>query len=198
MIVQSPPVPDSSAQPRLLIVDDHPVFRLGIARLLGKERDIVICGEAENATAALDAMRRLTPDVVLLDVSMPGPNGIETIKLMLAEQPRLIILVLSMHEESLYALRALRAGAKGYVMKHQAIDNVVQAVRKVLAGGVYVSPQFGEQLIFKAIQGSNGDVGMAVDTLSDRELEVLQLFGRGKSTREVASMCTTSPSTQSG
>ena len=132
MIVQSPPVPDSSAQPRLLIVDDHPVFRLGIARLLGKERDIVICGEAENATAALDAMRRLTPDVVLLDVSMPGPNGIETIKLMLAEQPRLIILVLSMHEESLYALRALRAGAKGYVMKHQAIDNVVQAVRKVL------------------------------------------------------------------
>ena len=186
MTVQSPSVPESAPLPRLLIVDDHPVFRLGIARLVGKEADIAVCGEAENATAALDAMRRLKPDVVLLDVVMPGTNGIEIIKLMLAEQPRLIILVLSMHEESLYALRALRAGAKGYVMKHQAIDNVVLALRKVISGGVYVSPQFGEQLIFKAIQGSIGDVGTAVDTLSDRELEVLQHFGRGKSTREVA------------
>ena len=186
MTVQSPPVPAPSTLPRLLIVDDHPVFRLGLARLVGKEPDIAVCGEADNATAALDAIRRLVPDVVLLDVSMPGTNGIETIKFMLAEQPRLIILVLSMHEESLYALRALRAGAKGYVMKHQAIENVVLALRKVIAGGIYVSPQFAEQLIFKAIQGSNGDLGMAVDTLSDRELEVLQLFGRGKTTREVA------------
>jgi DNA-binding NarL/FixJ family response regulator len=171
---------------RLLIVDDHPVFRQGIAQIIGKLREVVICGEAENARNALDAMRRLQPEVAVIDISMPGTNGIELIKLMLAEQPRLIILTLSMHDESLYALRALRAGAKGYVMKQQAAENVLDALRKVLSGGIYVSPQFSERLVFKAVHGSDSDLGSPVDTLSDRELEVLQLFGRGKSTREIA------------
>jgi len=171
---------------RLLIVDDHPVFRQGIAQIIGKLREVVICGEAENARAALEGMRRLQPEVAVVDISMPGTNGIELIKLMLAEQPRLIILTLSMHDESLYALRALRAGAKGYVMKQQAAENVLDALRKVLGGGIYVSPQFSERLVFKAIHGSDSDLGSPVDTLSDRELEVLQLFGRGKSTREIA------------
>ena len=171
---------------RLLIVDDHPVFRQGIAQIIGKLREVVICGEAENARAALEGMRRLQPEVAVVDISMPGTNGIELIKLMLAEQPRLIILTLSMHDESLYALRALRAGAKGYVMKQQAAENVLDALRKVLSGGIYVSPQFSERLVFKAIHGSDSDLGSPVDTLSDRELEVLQLFGRGKSTREIA------------
>lgn len=177
-----------AATKRLLIVDDHPVFRHGITQLIGQLRDVTICGQAENAQGALEAMRRLKPHVVLLDVSMPGTNGIEIIKLMLAEQPRLIILVLSMHDESIYALRALRAGAKGYVMKQQAMENVLDALRKVIGGGIYVSPAFSERLVFKAIQGSDSDLGSPVDKLSDRELEVLQHFGRGKSTREVAEM----------
>jgi DNA-binding NarL/FixJ family response regulator len=183
-IPNSPPA--TTASKRLLIVDDHPVFRHGIIQLLGKLEDVTVCGEADNSLGALEAMRLHKPDVVLLDVCMPGTNGIELIKLMLAEQPRLIILVLSMHDESLYALRALRAGAKGYAMKQEAMDNVLDALRRVIDGGIYVSPQFSEKLIFKAIHGSNSDLGSPVDKLSDRELEVLQLFGRGKTTREVA------------
>ena len=181
----SSPAPSSEVK-RLLIVDDHPIFRHGISQLIRQLREVTICGEADNAQSALEAMRRHTPDVILMDISMPGKNGIELIKLMLAEQPRLIILVLSMHDESIYALRALRAGAKGYVMKQQAMENVLDALRKVMSGGIYISPQFGEKLVFKVIQGSESDLGTPVDKLSDRELEVLQLFGRNKSTREIA------------
>ncbi len=170
----------------MLIVDDHPVFRRGIGELIRRRSNMAICGEAENAHAALEATRRLDPDVVMLDVSLPGANGIEVIKLLLAERPRLRILVVSMHEESLYALRALRAGAKGYVMKNQAEEQLLDALRKVTSGGLYVSPALGEKLVFKIVQGSAGDLGSPVDKLSDRELEVLQLFGHGKSTREVA------------
>ncbi|MGB8167406.1 MAG: response regulator transcription factor [Chthoniobacteraceae bacterium] len=175
-----------TAETRILIVDDHPIFRHGIGQLLARVPGITICGQAENAQSALESMRQHKPAVVLLDVSMPGTNGIELIKLMLAEQPRLIILMLSMHDESLYALRALRAGAKGYVMKQQAMENVLDALRKVINGGIYVSPQFSEKLIFKAIKGSDSDLGSPVDNLSDRELEVLHHFGRGKTTRGIA------------
>ena len=185
----SPPFPTlaaGEAAPRVLIVDDHPVFRRGIGELIRRRSDMAICGEAEDAHAALEAMRRLDPDVVMLDVSLPGANGIELIKLLLAERPRLRILVVSMHEESLYALRALRAGARGYVMKHQAEEQLLDALRKVTSGGLYVSPALGEKLVFKLVQGSDSDLGSPVDKLSDRELEVLQQFGRGKSTREVA------------
>lgn len=185
LTTDSPP-PKSAEPTRLLIVDDHPIFRHGISQLIERDPAFTICGQAENAQGALEAMRRLEPELVVLDVSMPGTSGIELIKLMLAERPRLLILMLSMHDESLYALRALRAGAKGYVMKQQAMDNVLDALRKVVAGGIYVSPQFSEKLVFKVIKGSDSDLGSPVDKLSDRELEVLQLFGRNKSTREIA------------
>jgi len=180
------PAQHGVTQKRILIVDDHPVFRRGIAALIGEESDLVVCGEAENAPTALEAMRQLKPDLALLDISMPGTNGIELIKLMLAEQPKLHLLILSMHDESLYALRALRAGAKGYVMKAEAMTHVVAAVRKALTGAVYVSPRFSERLVFKAIQSLEGGMGSPVDKLSDRELEVLQLLGKGFGTREIA------------
>jgi DNA-binding NarL/FixJ family response regulator len=171
---------------RLLIVDDHPVFRHGISQFLNEQDGLSVCAEADNAQNALEAMRQHKPDIALLDVTMPGTNGIELTKLMVAEQPKLVILVLSMHDDSLYALRALRAGAKGYVMKQNAMECVLEALRKISGGGIYVSPQFSEKLVFKAIQGSNSDLGLPVDRLSDRELEVFQLLGRHKSTREIA------------
>ena len=173
-------------QKRILIVDDHPVFRRGIAALLAEQPDLVVCGEAENAPAALEAMRRLNPDVALVDISLPGTNGIELVKSMVAEQPKLGILMLSMHDESLYALRSLRAGAKGYLMKAEAMTSVIAALRKVISGDVYVSPRFSERLVFKAIQSLEGGMGSPVDKLSDRELEVLQLLGKGFGTREIA------------
>jgi DNA-binding NarL/FixJ family response regulator len=183
--VEEPPVPETKIW-QVLVVDDHPIFRHGVSQLIGTMPEVHVCGEADSAAVALEMMRRLKPDLALVDVSMPGTNGIELIKLMLAERPRLTVLVVSMHEESLYALRALRAGALGYVMKHQALDNIIGAMRKVMGGGIYVSPEFSERLVFKAVQAHDTDFGLPVDKLSDRELEVLQYMGRGKSTREIA------------
>jgi DNA-binding NarL/FixJ family response regulator len=173
---------------RCLMVDPHPVFRHGMRQLISRLPDVEVCAEAENAASALDAMRRCKPDVALIEVSMPGTNGIELLKRMLAEEPHLLVLVISVHDEALYALRALRAGAKGYLMKHQAMEAVFDALRKVLDGGIYVSPQLSERLVFRAIHGCDGDIASPVDKLSDRELEVLQLFGRGESTRSIAEM----------
>lgn len=176
----------ATRQRTVLIVDDHPIVRHGMAQLINNDLGLRVCGEADSAPGALDAMRRLKPDLALLDISLQGTNGIELIKLMRAEQPKIAILMLSMHDESLYALRALRAGARGYVMKGEAMDHVLTAIRKVLAGDIYVSPRFSERLVFKAIQSLEGGMGSPVDKLSDRELEVLQLLGKGFGTREIA------------
>jgi DNA-binding NarL/FixJ family response regulator len=131
-------------------------------------------------------MRRLKPDLVLLDLSLRGTNGIELIKLMKAEEPTLPILVISMHDEAVFGLRALKAGALGYVMKAEAMNHVAEAISKVMQGKIYVSPKFGEKLIFKAVQSIESGTGSPVDALSDRELEVLQLLGKGHSTRSIA------------
>ncbi|MGC1480039.1 MAG: response regulator transcription factor [Chthoniobacterales bacterium] len=171
---------------RLLIVDDHPVFRRGIAGLISDEDDFEVAAEASDSVTALSAMRQHVPDLALVDISLPGSNGIELIKNMLAEQPKLIVLMLSMHDESLYALRALRAGAKGYVMKAEAMTSVLTALRKVAGGDIYVSDKMAEQLIFKAVQSDASGVGSPVDVLSDRELEVLELLGRGFPSRDIA------------
>lgn len=179
--------PSDMPKKRVLIVDDHPVFRHGISALINAEPDLEVCGEASSAATALEAMRSLSPDVALLDISLPGTNGIELIKLMKAERPKLPLLMLSMHDESLYALRALRAGALGYVMKAEALTQVLDALRKTLKGEIHVSPRLSGQLIFQAIQSADGGGGSPVDKLSDRELEVLELLGRGFGTKEIAS-----------
>jgi DNA-binding NarL/FixJ family response regulator len=182
--------PSSATAPsdrkRILIVDDHPLIRRGMATLISDQADFEVCGEADNARGALQAMREQHPHIALVDITLPGTDGLELIKLMLAEQPKLRILVVSMHDESLYALRSLRAGAKGYLMKAEALEYIVSAVRKVAGDSIYVTPRFSERLVFKAIQSLEGGMGSPVDRLSDRELEVLRLLGKGLGTRDIA------------
>jgi len=171
---------------RILIVDDHPTFRRGLVAAITEHADLVVCGEAEDAQKALEAMRRLKPDIAIIDISLPGTNGIELIKQMAAEQPGLAFLVLSMHDETYFALRALRAGARGYVMKAEAPSEILAAIRKIRRGELYVSPRLGDRLIFRAIQSLEEGMGTLVDRFSDRELEVFQLLGKGLGTREIA------------
>jgi DNA-binding NarL/FixJ family response regulator len=178
--------PPTVEKRRVLIVDDHPVFRHGITAMINAEPDLSVCGEAGSAPAALEAMRRLQPDVALVDISLPGTNGIELLKSMRAEFPKMPMLVVSMHDESLYALRALRAGALGYVMKAEALDLILTAIRKVLQGEPFLSPKFSDKLVFKAIRSIDEGLGSPVDKLSDRELEVLNLMGRGFGAQDIA------------
>ena len=177
---------DPSASPyRIFIVDDHPIFRLGLGRLIEREPDFQLCGEAESAAQALSALREVQAELVLVDMVLPGSNGIELIKHLRVEHPELRMIALSALEERDYALRALRAGASGYVMKGETVETLVPAIRKVRAGGLAVSETFGEQLIFKVARG-HADGESPVGMLSDRELEVLDLVGHGRSTQEIA------------
>jgi DNA-binding NarL/FixJ family response regulator len=185
-ILQPSPETNVFSRKRALIVDDHPVFRLGLAGMLGQLGNIDVCAQAGSASEALSAMRSTDPDLVLLDVSLQGTNGIELIKLMKAERHELPILVISMHDEAVYGLRALKAGALGYVMKAEAMAHVGEAIRQVLAGKIYVSPAFGGNLIFKAINSLDLSDISPVDKLTDRELEILELLGKGRSTRTIA------------
>ena len=137
------------AKRRIFIVDDHPIFRLGLSKLIGMEHDMEVCGEADNTVQALDALRRIKADVVVVDISLPGANGMELVKSLRAEHPKLPILVLSAHDEKLYALRALRAGASGFLMKRESESSFIPALRAVLAGKIWVSASFGQQLIYK-------------------------------------------------
>jgi DNA-binding NarL/FixJ family response regulator len=178
--------PNQVAKKRILLVDDHPIFRHGLEDLLKQQEDLTICGHADSAPAALEGMRNLRPDLAIVDVSINGANGIELVKQMKAELPHLPILVLSMHDESLYALRALKAGALGYVMKAEALQHVINAVRRVLDGRIFVSPRFGEKLIFQAVHGSDSGSQSPLDRLSDRELEVLMMLGKGHNTKSIA------------
>jgi DNA-binding NarL/FixJ family response regulator len=180
---------------RIVIVDDHPLFRKGLQELIHSDDSFAVCGEAGDATEAMDVIRKLHPDVVIVDLSLPGANGIELIKNIRAEYPNLPILVLSMHDESLYALRAMRAGADGYVMKHEAMANVVQAMHEVFNGRPYLSPVMAAQVIFNfAHRRADGEVD-AVERLSDRELEILELIGKGHEVRQIAKLLHLSPKT---
>lgn len=184
--------PPSPVKSRLLLVDDHPVVRQGLAQLLNQEPDLAVVGQATNAIQGLDAARQLLPDLAVVDISMHGASGLDLVKDLRSFLPKLPILVLSMHDESLYAERALRAGARGYVMKQEATENVVTAIRRILAGHLHVSEAMSTRMVSKAVgaQPANGagsgEGRREVDSLSDRELQVLGLIGRGKGTRAVA------------
>src|SRR2546423_5039583 len=170
---------------RIVIVDDHPLFRKGLEQLIDSSGDAFhICGEAGDASEGMSVIRQLKPDLAIVDLSLPGANGIELIKNIRAEFQKLPVLILSMHDESLYALRSLRAGAQGYVMKQEALENVIVAIREVLAGRPYLSHDMSAKLITNFASGS--DQGNPTDKLSDRELEILELIGKGRDVREIA------------
>ena len=186
---------DPADAKRIVIVDDHPLFRKGLEQLIQSDSTFAICGEAGNAADAMEVIRKLNPDLAIVDLSLPGANGIELIKNIRAEFSRLPVLVLSMHDESLYALRALRAGADGYVMKHEAMANVIQAIHEVFNGHPYLSPAMAAQVITQfAHRQAEGEVD-AVERLSDRELEILELIGKGHEVRQIAKLLHLSPKT---
>jgi DNA-binding NarL/FixJ family response regulator len=183
---RSPSAPISQQQRKVLIVDDHPVFRFGLSQLIAQEEDLRVCGEASTSADALDVMRTRKPDIAIVDVSLQGANGIDLLKRMKSENPALPVLMISMHDETLYPLRALRAGANGFMTKRATMNEVVAAVRQVLGGQIYLGADMAQRLILKSLSIGTTNVGSPVDPLSDRELEVLQLVGRGLSTRDIA------------
>jgi DNA-binding NarL/FixJ family response regulator len=173
-------------QKRILIVDDHPMTRQGMADWIRREQDLGVCAEAQNAEEALDAVLRTKPDLVLTDITLPGKSGVELIKDLRTLKPDLPILVVSMHDESLYAERVLRAGARGYVMKDQGGEDIIRAIRRVLSGKPYVSEKMSASIL-DGISGRQAATHCSViSQLSDRELEVFRLIGEGLTTHQIA------------
>ena len=169
-----------------MIVDDHPIVRRGLSKLLNEEPDLFVCGEAADARAALTAIGELTPDLVMTDITLPGDDGIELTRCIVARWPELPVLVLSMHDESLYPERALSAGAKGYVMKREATEKLTTALRRILKGQTYLSEKLSHQIMRKAAGEKYTQGASPVAALSERELEILKLVGKGNGTRQIA------------
>ncbi|MDP6502580.1 MAG: response regulator transcription factor [Planctomycetota bacterium] len=169
---------------KLFLVDDHPLLRKGIKSLLEEEEGMEVCGEAGTAEDALTGMRELYPDVALVDLTLPGIDGIELVKRARAQFPEMKLLVVSLHDESIYAERALKAGANGYIMKRAGTEELIQAVRKVASGEIYVSANLSDRVLRQF--AGDLDTELPENSLSDRELQVFRLVGDGMSTREVA------------
>ena len=175
----------TEAKRRIFLVDDHPVLRDGLRRLLEAESDLQVCGEAESARKAYDRIEAMSPELAIIDISLPGPSGIELIKGLKSRFPALRMLVLSMHDEALYAERALRAGAMGYVMKQVPTEYLLTAVRRVLKDEIYLSQSLSSQFLGSLVS-QKSKVGSILGKLSDREFEIVRLIGKGFTTGEVA------------
>jgi DNA-binding NarL/FixJ family response regulator len=180
---------------RVYLVEDHPVTREGFAQLINFQRDLEICGQAGIVARALTEIAVLNPDLVIVDISLAGTSGIELIKDLVSRDPILKVLVLSMHDESIYAERALRAGARGYVMKQEPTEHVMAAIRHVLGGGVYLSVRMRDHLLFNVVGRLSAAGASNLDRLSDRELEVFELIGEGRTTAQIGASLHLSVST---
>lgn len=180
---------------KVFIVDDHPLVRQGLSQIIGTQEDLEVCGEAEDSKSAMSGIDETNPDVIIVDISLQGNNGLELIKNVKAIHENIPILVFSMHDEGIYAQRALRAGAKGYVMKKESSDKIVEAIHKILKGEIYVSANVADQVLHQIVNGPANSTASPVERLTDRELEVVQLIGRGLSTREIAESLTLSVKT---
>jgi DNA-binding NarL/FixJ family response regulator len=170
----------------VFVVDDHPIVRQGLALLINRESDLTVCGEAEEMHAALSAIPLAKPDILIVDISLNGPDGLELLKNIRITSPRLPVLILSMHDESIYAERALRAGANGYIMKQEATEKVLVALRRILSGEIYVSSRIANSMLQHYVHGASPSPQSSISELTDRELEVFRLIGEGHGTRQIA------------
>ena len=180
----------NKSKSRVFLVDDHPLVREWLTNLLNQQPDLEVCGQAENATQALRGIAETKPNLAIIDIFLDAASGLELVKDLCIQHPSVVPLVLSMHEEDLYAERAMRAGARGYVRKRETSRNILAAIRRVLEGGIYVSQKLSNAMAEKFLKGQEA-VGIAqsrVGQLSDRELEVFHLLGHGKSTSEIAEL----------
>lgn len=178
----------------VVLVDDHPIMRHGLAQLVRAEAGLEVCGEAGSAKEGLEVVGRLKPDLAIIDLTLPDKNGLELVKDIRAMHPATHCLVLSMHDEEMYGERSLRAGARGYVMKEEAADNLISAILKVLSGGLYVSESLNARMLEQVTGGSRGK-GSGMDSLTDRELEILTLIGKGVPTKNIATQLSISART---
>ncbi len=176
----------SPEKSRILIVDDHPLFCEGLRRMIDRHPSLTVCGQVPDAASVMKTVAELKPDLVIMDISLEGTNGIDVTKSLKAKYPELPILVVSMHDEALYAERALRAGAKGYIMKNQPIQIVRDAIFKVLGGDIFLSEKMSTSVLAKLLLGKEDETISSIQHLSDRELEVFQMLGEGKSSRQIA------------
>jgi len=171
---------------KIFIVDDHPIVRQGLTQLINQDASLTVCGEASDMASALQAVPASQPDLVIIDISLGPDSGIRLIEYLLFSNPSLLILVLSMHDESLYAERCFRVGAKGYVMKQEPPEKVISALKIVLNGEVYISDKLSSKLLYKLVSKQSAAYSSPIEQLSNRELEVFQLIGKGFKTRKIA------------
>ncbi|WP_415907186.1 response regulator transcription factor [Oleiharenicola sp. Vm1] len=175
-----------AAAKKILLVDDHPITRQGLRTLISQQPGLTVVGESDNAAQAMELATKLEPDIAIVDIALRSANGIELTKNLKAHSPGLLILIVSMHDEDLFAERALRAGARGYLMKHEASEKVVEALEKIAAGELYISERVRARMLSRLVNNRTGEVTSPVESLSDREMEVFQLIGNGYATRQIA------------
>ena len=171
---------------RIFVVDDHPLVREGLTNLINGQDDLIVCGQAKNSAQAIDRIMTTLPDVAFIDISLENESGLELVKQLAAQFPQVALIVLSMHDEGLYAERALRAGARGYVMKHQTSTSVLASIRRVLAGDIYVSEKIVNKIALRLASSRQSVARSPVESLSDRELEIFRLLGHGRTTSQIA------------
>ncbi len=170
----------------VFIVDDHPLVREGLTNLVNGQSDLTVCGEAKNSAEAIAGIAKELPDVAIIDISLTNESGLELIKNLVKQFPQVAVIVLSMHDEALYAERALRAGARGYVMKHETSKSVLASIRRVLAGDIYVSERIVNRMALRLTSARRSVAASPLERLSDRELEIFQLLGQGRTSSEIA------------
>ena len=183
---RTPQSDKNAPRTKIYIIDDHPIMVQGLKELIESERDLKVCGSTDDWRAALDEIKKLQPDLVMLDVTLRDANGVEVLKNLRIHYPHLKVLMLSMHDENLYAMRSLKAGAQGYIMKQEAVDKVLHAIRQVLAGEVYLSEAMSKRTMFQMLGRSGTRTGSPLEDLSDRELEIFTMIGQGCTTRQIA------------